>query len=114
MSIGQVLKHVATALGASLKMALDNSWPQLSEEEMMPTVDKIPVSASVQEALDEIDADWQLLLQEMEKITDGEFNENKLNVPWMPFPMTILEFMMQAQEHIIHTAICSLLPLQGL
>ncbi len=100
MTTAQVLKHLASALGASLEMAMNNSWPEMPAEEMMPTADKLPASASVQEALDEIDADWKLLQQEMEKITDGEFNENKVNVPWMPVPMTILEFMMQSMEHL--------------
>jgi uncharacterized damage-inducible protein DinB len=60
----------------------------------------MPKSNSAAEALKEIDRDWELLKQEMEKITDGEFNQNKINVPWMPFPMTILELMMQSMEHL--------------
>ena len=100
MTVAQVLKHIASGLGASLSMALNNSWPQMPEGEMLPSADKLPKSASVAEALDEIDKDWELLKVEMEKITDGEFEQNKIDVPWMPFPMTLEEFMMQAMEHV--------------
>jgi uncharacterized damage-inducible protein DinB len=100
MTIAQVLKHLVTCLGESLSMAIDNRWPELPEGEMLPPAEKFPKSNSVEEALKEIDDDWALLKQEMEKITDGEFNGNALKVPWMPFPMTILEYMMQAMEHL--------------
>ncbi len=100
MTTAQVLKHLATCLGAGLEMAIGNSWPDIPEEEMLPVVEKMPKSSSTAEALDEIDQDWELLKQEMEKITDGEFNQDKVNVPWMPFPMTYLEYMMQAMEHL--------------
>ncbi len=100
MTVAQVLKHVASALGASLSMAINNSWPVISGEDMLPAADKLPKSASAAEALQEIDRDWELLKQEIEKITDGEFTLNKIDVPWMPSPMTIEEFMMQAMEHL--------------
>lgn len=100
MTIAQVLKHLTTSLGASLSMGINNSWPEIPEEEMLPPAEKMPKSNSAAEALKEIDQDWELLKQEMEKITDGEFNQNKINVPWMPFPMTIVEYMMQAMEHL--------------
>jgi uncharacterized damage-inducible protein DinB len=100
MTIAQVLKHLASSLGASLSMAVNNSWPEIPEGEMLPPAGKMPKSNSAAEALKEIDQDWELLKQEFEKITDGEFNQNKVNVPWMPFPMTLIEFMMQAMEHL--------------
>ena len=100
MTIAQVLKHLTTCLGASLSPAITNSWPEIPEEEMLPTAEKMPKSKSSAEALKEFDQDWELLKQEFEKITDGEFNQNKINVPWMPFPMTLLEYMMQAMEHL--------------
>ena len=100
MTVAQVLKHVATCLGASLAMAVHNDWPEIPEDEMLPPVEKMPKSNSVEEALKEIDDDWELLKHEMEKITDGEFTGNKVTVPWMPFPMTIEEYMMQAMEHL--------------
>ena len=81
-------------------MALGNNWPEIPEEEMLPPAEKMEKSNSVEEALKEIDDDWELLKQEFEKITDGEFNGNKVKVPWMPFPMTLLEYMMQAMEHL--------------
>jgi uncharacterized damage-inducible protein DinB len=100
MTIAQILKHISSSLGASLQMGLTNSWPKIPAEEMLPSADKLPKSASAAEALQEIDQDWKLLEQEIEKITDGEFNQNKIDVPWMPFPMTLVEFMMQAMEHL--------------
>ena len=100
MTASQVIKHVVTCLGASLKMALDNDWPEMPEGEMLRPAEKIPKSNSIEEALKEIDDDWELLKLEMEKITDGEFNANKIDVPWMPFPMTIVEYMMQTMEHL--------------
>lgn len=100
MTVAQVLKHLASALGASLSMAINNTWPEIPEGEMLPPAEKMPKSASAAEALEEIDRDWELLKEEMEKITDGEFNQNKVNVPWMPQPMTLVEYMMQAMEHL--------------
>lgn len=100
MTIAQVLKHLTTCLGTGLSMAINNSWPDITQDEMLPPAEKMPKSNSAAEALKEIDQDWELLKQEIEKITDGEFNQNKINVPWMPFPMTILELMMQSMEHL--------------
>jgi uncharacterized damage-inducible protein DinB len=100
MTIAQVLKHLTGCLGGSLSMAINNAWPDIPEEDMLPSADKMPKSNSAAEALKEIEQDWELLKQEMEKITDGEFNQNKINVPWMPFPMTYEEYMMQAMEHL--------------
>jgi uncharacterized damage-inducible protein DinB len=99
-TIGQVIKHLTTSLGASLSMAVNNSWPEMPEGDMLPPAEKFPKSNSTAEALKEIDQDWELLKEELEKITDGEFNKNEINVPWMPVSMTIAEFMMQAMEHL--------------
>jgi uncharacterized damage-inducible protein DinB len=100
MSIAQVLKHIASSLGVSASMAINNTWPDIPEDEMLPPVEKMPASVSVNEALEEIDNDWKLLEKEIERITDGEFNQNTLKVPWMPHPMLFWEFMMQAAEHL--------------
>ena len=100
MTIAQILEHLTTCLGDALSMAVNNTWPDIPEEEMLPSAEKMPKSNSAAEALKEIDKDWELLNQEMENITDGEFEQNKINVPWMPEPMTLLEYMMQAMEHL--------------
>jgi len=100
MTIAQVLKHLASSLGASLEMANKNSWPQMPEGDMPPNADSMPHSQSTTEALEEIDKDWALLLKEIDKIKDDEFEKNKLTVPWMPMPMTYQEFMMQSMEHL--------------
>lgn len=100
MTIAQVLKHVSNALGESISMAINNTWPDIPADEMLPAAEKMPKSNSAAEALKEIDQDWELLKREFDKITDGEFNQNKINVPWMPQPMTYVEFMMQAMEHL--------------
>lgn len=100
MTIAQILKHLTGSLGESFSMAVNNSWPTMSEEEMLPSAEKMPKSNSAAEALKEIDHDWELLKQEFNKITDGEFNQNKINVPWMPYPMTYVEYMMQCMEHL--------------
>lgn len=100
MTIAQVLKHLAGSLGASLSMAVHNSWPDIPEEEMLPPAEKFPKSNSVEEAIKEIDQDWELLKEEFGKISEKKFNESKINVPWMPYPQSFLEYMMQAQEHL--------------
>ena len=100
MTIAQVLMHLTTCMGASLSPALNDSWPEMPEEDMLPPAEKMPKSNSPAEALKAIDQDWELMKQELEKITDGEFNQNKVNVPWMPFPMTITDYMMQAMQHL--------------
>jgi len=100
MTIGQVIKHLTDALGASFSMAIHNSWPDIPEEDMLPPAEKLPKSNSIEEAMNEIDQDWELLKEELGKISDEIFNEKKINVPWVPFPMTLLEYMMQAMEHV--------------
>lgn len=100
LTIAQVLKHISGGLGAALEMAISKNWPELPGGEMLPPAEKFPRSNSAAEALEEIDKDWELLKKEFEKITDGEFNQDKVKVPWMPQPMTYLEYMMQALEHL--------------
>lgn len=100
MTIAQILKHISGSLGEGLSVAINNTWPTISPDDMLPSADKLPKSNSAAEALQEIEHDWELLKQVFEKITDGEFNQNKINVPWMPQPMTYVEYMMQAMEHL--------------
>ena len=100
MTIAQVLKHLAGSLGASFSMAVHNSWPDIPEEEMLPPAEKLPKSNSVEEAVKEFDQDWELLKEEFGKISDEKFNKNKINVPWMPYPMSLVEYLMQAHEHL--------------
>jgi uncharacterized damage-inducible protein DinB len=100
MTIAQVLKHLTGTLGASFSMAVHHSWPDIPEEEILPPAEKLPKSNSVEEAVKEMDQDWELLKEELGKISDEKFNETKINVPWMPYPMTLLEYMMQAMEHL--------------
>ena len=101
MTIAQVLKHLTGCLGISFSMAVNNTWPEMpAGENMLPPAEKLPRSNSAAEALEEIDRDWELLEKEMEKITDEEFANTKITVPWMPFPMTYQEYMMQGLEHL--------------
>jgi hypothetical protein len=100
LTIAQVIKHLSSALGASLVMGVKEEWPPMSDEEMLPPAEKFPSAVSVATALEEIDADWRVLLEEIEKITDGEFAKNQIRVPWMPAPMTLQEYMLQSAEHL--------------
>lgn len=100
MTIAQVTKHLTGCLGESLSMAINNAWPSMPEEDMLPAAEKLPKSNSIEEAVKEIEKDWVLLEEELGKISDEDFNNKKINVPWMPFPMTIKEYMMQALEHL--------------
>jgi hypothetical protein len=72
----------------------------MPEEDMLPPAEKFPKSNSIEEAVTEIEKDWELLKKEIGKISEEDFNNKKLNIPWMPFPMTIKEYMMQAMEHL--------------
>lgn len=99
-TVDQVIKHCVSSLGSMASMAIHNSWPKMSEEDMLPPAEKAPKVNSIKEALAEIDQDWQQMKDELEKITDEEFNTKMTHAPWMPNPVTIAEIMMLALEHL--------------
>ena len=100
MSIGQVIKHMVGCLGEGMDLGLKQDWPYTSDDEMLPSAEKMATITSAEQAVKDIDADWALCQKIFESITDGEFNQNKLEVPWMPFPMTVRQYMMQSAEHL--------------
>lgn len=100
MTVAQIVKHLSDALGGSLAMAISQSWPDIPADQMLPPAEQMPSATSVQESLKEMDNDWQLLLSEIDKLTDEEFTTTKIHVPWIPFPVTYEAYLMQAMEHL--------------
>ena len=100
MTIAQVLKHCAHCLGDMAVMGIHEKWPEMSEDEMLPPADALPASASVEEALEEIDKDWELMKDEFEKLQEDDFNSKTVHAPWEPKPRLLIDYMMQTMEHL--------------
>lgn len=99
-TVDQVIKHSTSSLGSMASMCIHNSWPKMSQEDMLPSAEKSPRVASIKEAIEEIDKDWQQMKDELGNITDDEFNVKMTHAPWMPGPVPIAELMMLSLEHL--------------
>ena len=99
-SVAQLLKHCGECLGKMASMALHDNWPQMPEGEMLPPADNFPRVSTIQEAINELDKDWQLMSEELQTLTDDEFNTKMVEPPWMPMPVPFAAFMMQSMEHL--------------
>ncbi len=100
LTIGQVIKHCSQCLGQMAVMGINENWPQMPEGEMLPPAEAFPASASIEEAIAEIDKDWQLMKDEFEKITDDDLNTKTVHAPWDREPCPFVDFMWQTTEHL--------------
>ncbi len=92
MTMGQLLKHIATACGAACKAFATGDWglppgtkmEDMSPEQMLPPAEKFPTVASLDEAKAALTDDWKLTLQMIADTNELAFQGRQLAAPWAP------------------------------
>ena len=81
MSTGQVICHLSDGLGGGFEMMLSGKWPSMEEMEVGMKLENLP-SCSPQEALDKLEKDKKILRQVLDGMSEEDFTNKVLSVPW--------------------------------
>ena len=81
MSAGQVICHLSDGLGGGFEMMLSGKWPSMEEMEVGMKLENLP-SCSPQEALDKLEKDKKILRQVLDGMSEEDFTNKVLSVPW--------------------------------
>jgi hypothetical protein len=87
MTTGQLLKHMTNACGACCKGVITGDWgvpPEAMEDEeaMLPTAEKMPTVASVEEALKLLAADKKVALATIAEAGEETLDTKEITMPW--------------------------------
>lgn len=92
MTVGQLLKHITNACGASCKgfvagdwgLPEGKKWEDLSPEEMLPPADEMPAVKSVDEAKKLLAQDQAVALQMIDRAGEDDLANKVVAAPWAP------------------------------
>lgn len=108
MTIGQLLMHLTTACGGTVRGFVTGDWglpegvklEEMSPEEMLPQAEKMPAIASVAEAKRLLDEDRRIAIQMIEKAGEDRLTNEVSPAPWDPTPMSLGQRLMHMVEHL--------------
>jgi hypothetical protein len=103
LTLGAVVQHVCTAVGAGLRDVVDGGWaiaPGSGEGSGLPPAEAFPTVQSVKEGLDLIDADWKLFERSFARIDEATLNTQVCRIPWMAPGTTLAEYLLLTTEHL--------------
>ena len=97
MTTAQLLKHIDSACGACFKGFVTGDWgmpegassEDMSPEDMLPTADKMPAVASLDEARQELAADKQVALDMLAQAGEDDLASKMVAAPWSPVPLPL-------------------------
>ncbi len=92
MTVGQLIKHLASGCGAPCKGFVTGDWglpegmkfEDIPPEEMLPPAEKMPAAASVEEARKELAEDKVLALAMIEQAGEENLANRMIAAPWDP------------------------------
>ena len=92
MTTGQLLMHITDACGATFKGFITGDWgmpegvdpSEMSEEDMLPTAEKLPAVSSVAEAKKLLAADKQVALDMLAQAGEERLENGPAPAPWDP------------------------------
>ncbi len=109
MTVGQLLKHMTGSCGAGCKGFMTGDWglppgmklEDMALEEMMPPAEKMPSTASVDEARKLLAEDKALTLKMIEQAGEQELANKQVAAPWAPAAPEVLgRHMLFMLEHL--------------
>jgi uncharacterized damage-inducible protein DinB len=108
MTVGQLLKHIASGCGAGCKGFVTGDWglpegqkiEDLPPEEMLPSAEMLPTVQSVDEARRLLQEDKALALQMIDQAGENELASRVIETPWIPGLQLILarQFLQMIQH----------------
>jgi hypothetical protein len=81
MSLGQLICHMASGLGADLGATLAGNWPTMEEMDKGMRLENLP-ACSVAEALAKLDKDQATLRAVLAGVSAEDFAQKVVSVPW--------------------------------
>ena len=107
LTVGQLLKHIAEACGATCKGFVTGDWgappesfENMNPEDMLPPADAFPAFASVTEAKSALAADKALTFALIEQAGDDDLETKLVTAPWDPQPRPLGAQIGGAIEHL--------------
>jgi len=89
MTVGQLLHHLTNACGAPMRGFVTGDWGmppegEMSEEEMLPSADKMPTVSSVAEAKALLAEDKRVALEMLGQCSEERLANELIAAPWAP------------------------------
>ena len=92
MTVGQLLKHITEACGASCRGFVTGDWglppgvkmEDIRPEEMLPPADQLPTIGSVAEAKEAFAKDRDAALQAVRQVGEPDLENKQMVAPWAP------------------------------
>jgi len=108
MTTAQLLKHLTTACGMSMKGFVTGDWgmpegmniEDLSPEEMLPPAEKLPSIGSVAEARELLKQDEKLAFEMLAKCSDEDLRNKPAPAPWDPRPRILGHQLLDMADHL--------------
>jgi len=103
MTVAQLLHHMTDACGFCFKGFVTGEWgipPDLDENDMLPSADKMPAVDDVRQARDLLTKDKQLALDMLAKVTDHDLEGKMVSAPWNPTALPLGVQLKQMVDHL--------------
>jgi len=81
MSLGQLICHLGTGMGAEFQCLVNNKWPTMEEMMEGMKLENLP-SCSVEEAAQRLEKDKTTLRDVLNGVSDSDFAQKVVSVPW--------------------------------
>ena len=110
MSMGQLLEHCTTACGFCMRGLVTGDWgmpegqasEDMSEDDMLPPVDKMPAAASAAQTIEKLAADKQVALASLAEAGEERMANDPCPAPWDPSPMLLGQRLLGMVGHLTH------------
>lgn len=112
MTVGQLLKHITEACGASCRAFVTGDWglppgvrmEDLSPQEMLPPAETLPALASVAAARSLLSQDKEVALQALRQAGEDALAHRSMAAPWAPgreYPLGrhLLQMVQHLERH---------------
>ena len=106
MTVGQLLHHLTNGCGAAMRGFVTGDWGmppegEISEEDLMPSADKMPALASVAECKRLLAEDKVLALEMLAQCSEEDLATKQVVAPWNPDnPMGLGYRLLQMVTHL--------------
>jgi uncharacterized damage-inducible protein DinB len=102
MTVAQLLEHLHMATGFCMNGFINDTWPDMPHEDMLPTAEKCPAVASIEEALEKLDADRKLAADLLANLSEEDFQSKMVSAPWDPTPKPLWLSLLNMVEHQVN------------
>jgi uncharacterized damage-inducible protein DinB len=105
MTVGQLIMHQTNACGAAMRGFVTGDWGmpdvgEMTEEEMLPPAEKLPVASSVAEAKTLLTKDKQLALEMLSQCSEERLANEISTAPWDPTERVLGYQLLEMVAHL--------------